>query len=70
MDADKTNGIEPFGKLVQRGPVQQLLSADVQVRINSSSLDPLDIGHPYNEALLPSGPELADGDPEELVEQI
>src|SRR6266567_7114600 len=47
MDADKTNGIEPLGKLVQRGPVQKLLSSDVQVRINASSFDPVDIGHPY-----------------------
>src|SRR3954463_451948 len=47
MDADKTNGIEPLGKLVERGPVQQLLSSDVQVRINPGSLDPVDIGHPY-----------------------
>src|SRR5262249_60290080 len=30
MDADKVNGIEPLGKLVQRGPVQQLRSSDVQ----------------------------------------
>ena len=47
MDAHKTNGIEPLGKLVQRGPVQQLLSSDVQVRINAGSFDPVDIGHPY-----------------------
>src|SRR5215467_945181 len=47
MDAHKTNGIEPFGKFAQRGPVQQLLPSDVQVRINTSSFDPVDIGHPY-----------------------
>src|ERR1700687_4963497 len=47
MDADKTNGIEAFGKLAQRGPVQQLLSSDVQVRINAGSFEPIDIGHPY-----------------------
>ena len=29
MDADKTNGIEPLGKLVQRRPIQHFLSADV-----------------------------------------
>src|SRR6266481_5284540 len=46
-DADKTDGIEPLGKLVQRGPVQQFLSSDVQVRINAGSFDPVDIGHPY-----------------------
>src|SRR4051812_39547446 len=37
MDADKTNRIEPLGKVVQRRPVQQFLSSDVQVRINSGS---------------------------------
>src|SRR5215469_13441868 len=47
MDADKTNGIEPLGKLVQRGPVQQLFSSYVQVRINAGSFDPVDIGHSY-----------------------
>ena len=47
MDADKANGIEPLGKLVQRGPLQQLLSSDVQVRINAGSFDPVDIGHSY-----------------------
>src|SRR5262249_21069762 len=47
MDADKTNGIEPLGELVQRGPVQQFLSSDVQVRINPGSFDPVDISHPY-----------------------
>ncbi len=47
MDADKSNGIEPLGKLVQRGLVQQFLSSDVQVGINSGSFDPVDIGHPY-----------------------
>ena|SRR6516164_3543204 len=47
MDAHKTNGIEPPGKLMQRGPVQQLLSSDVQVRINAGSFDPIDIIHSY-----------------------
>src|SRR5882724_5839886 len=47
MDPDKTNGIESPGKLVQRGPVQQFLSSDVQVRINAGGFDPVDIGHPY-----------------------
>ena len=47
MDADKTNWIELAGKLVQRGPVQQFLSSDVQVRINPDSFDPVDICHPY-----------------------
>src|SRR5215472_9011348 len=47
MDADKTNGIEPPGKLMQRGSVQQLLSSDVQVRIDAGSFDPIDISHPY-----------------------
>src|SRR6476469_8983267 len=47
MDADKTDRIEPPGKLVQCGPVQQFLSSDVQVRINSGSFNPVDIGHPY-----------------------
>src|ERR1700722_8342982 len=47
MDADKANRIEPLGKLVQRGPVQQLLSPNVQVRINACSFDPVDIGHSY-----------------------
>src|SRR5215469_15760363 len=47
MDANKTDGIEPFGKLIQRGPVQQLLSSDVQVRVNAGSFDPVDIRHAY-----------------------
>src|SRR5262249_31513972 len=47
MDADKAKGIEPLGKLVQRGPVQQVLSSNVQVHINASRFDPVDIGHPY-----------------------
>ena len=47
MNADKTDRIEPLGKIVQRGPVQQFLSSDVQVRINPGSFDPVDIGHPY-----------------------
>jgi hypothetical protein len=47
MDADKTDGIEPLGKLAQRGPVQQFLSSDVQVCINPCSFDPVNIGHPY-----------------------
>jgi hypothetical protein len=38
MNADKANGIEPLGKLVQRGTVQHFLSSDVQVRINPGSL--------------------------------
>src|SRR6266700_8345680 len=31
MDADKTNGIEPLGKLVQRGTVQQFLCSAVSL---------------------------------------
>jgi len=45
MDADKTNGVEPPGKLVQRRPVPHLLSADVQVRVDAGGFDPVDIGH-------------------------
>src|SRR5215831_12763703 len=44
MDTHKTNGIEPLGKLVERSPVQQFLSSDVQVRVNPGSFDPVDIG--------------------------
>lgn len=47
MDADETSGIEPLGKLVQRGPVQDLLASDVEVRINPGRFDPIDLGHGY-----------------------
>jgi hypothetical protein len=47
MDADKTDGIEPLGELVQRRPVQQFFSSEVQVRINTGGFDPVDIGNPH-----------------------
>src|SRR5215472_5617930 len=47
MDADKSNGIEPRGKCVQGSPIQQLLSCDMQVRIDACTFDPVDIGDPY-----------------------
>ena len=47
MDANKNETGLASGEPAQRGPVQQLLSADVEVRINPGSFDPIDIGHSY-----------------------
>src|SRR5215467_4058133 len=45
MNSDKAHWIELVGKVVKRGPVEQLLPGDVQIGINTGALDPVDVGH-------------------------